>query len=137
MAECLFNHYAQQLGLPQGGISAGVYAQEGQPASEGACAAMKARGLSLSSHRAQPLEERLLQEVVLIVAMTQRHAALCRERFPGLAVPVRVFSPPIPDPFGGTAQDYCQTADALAAQVQALAESLAEKGQVPPDGVES
>jgi protein-tyrosine phosphatase len=125
MAECLFNHISRQRGLPLSAISAGIAAKDGYPASNHAHAAMKARGLSLNRHQAQPLSDRLLKDVSLVVTMSQGHAQAFRERFPMLAVPVRVFSPPIPDPYGGSLAVYEQTAAALEGQIIALVEELA------------
>lgn len=126
MAECLFNAYAEEKGLPYRAISAGVFAHEGSPASDGAYAAMKARGLSLKGHRAQPLSAVPLSDVSLIVAMSPQHVALVNERFPTLSVPVRTFAPAIPDPYGGSVQAYQHTANALDKQIVTLANELAK-----------
>lgn len=127
MAECLFNHHAQERGLPDRAVSAGLYAAEASPASDGAIAAMKARGLSLVRHQAQPLTETLLREASLVCAMSPQHAQLCRERFPHLSLPIRSFSPPIPDPFGGSPQEYQQIAAAIDAQIVLLIAELAQE----------
>ena len=127
MAECLFNHLAQEQGLPYCAESAGIYANAGSPASDGAHAAMKSRGLSLLRHQAQPLSEALLKEAFLVVAMTPNHAEACKERFPALSTPIRSFSPPIPDPFGGSTAVYQYTAQALETQIIPLLKEL-----VPP-----
>ena len=128
MAECLFNHLSGEKGLPFRGVSAGVYARDGSPASDGAYAAMQKRGLTLRGHRAQSLTKPLLDGVSLVVAMSPGHADLCRERFGDLAAEVRSFSPAIPDPFGGSVAAYSQTADALEVQIAALLEAL-KKGE--------
>ncbi len=124
MAECLFNHLAKQRGLPFVASSAGVYASSGFGASEGALAAMKARGLSLSRHQAKPLDGKCLDGVSLIVTMSPQHEALLRARFPHLAVPVQSFSPPIPDPYGGSLDVYEKTASALEKQMLPLVQAL-------------
>jgi len=59
------------------------------------------------------------------MAMTPEHAALCQQRFPG--APVRSFSPPIPDPFGGSVSSYRATAAALEAQLLFLLNELANE----------
>ena len=124
MAECLFNQLCKERGLPLTAISAGMSARDGSPASDGSYHAMKERGLSLRHHRATMLTLRQLQDVSLIVAMTPSHVQLCRERFPELAIPIRSFSPPIPDPYGGSLTLYRQTADAIASQITLLAEEF-------------
>lgn len=127
MAERLFNALCREKNLPFEALSAGLYAQEGAPASEGAHAAMKARGLSLSGHAARPLTRALVQEASLIIAMTPRHAALCKERFGHLSTPVRAFDPPIEDPFGGSLRTYQAALAAMEPQIQALLEELSRE----------
>ena len=129
MAECLFNARCEQAGLPHRACSAGIYAHAGSPASDGAYAAMQMRGLSLSGHRACSLTEALPADASLVLAMTPEHAALYKERFPALSIPVRSFSPPIPDPFGGSVQTYAQTADALDAQIEILVAELSRSSK--------
>ena len=124
MAACLFNHLCQQRGLPLRAVSAGASASDGSPASDGAYAAMKARGLSLLGHRAQRLNEQSLEGVSLVMAMSPAHAEWCGQRFPGLSIPVRSFAPAIPDPYGGSVSLYSQTASALDAQLSQLANEL-------------
>jgi len=121
----MFNHLCREQGLPFFAHSAGLYAHEGSPASDGAFTAMKERGLSLLQHSAQPLTKTLVQESRLIIAMTPEHTALCRHRFPGASI--RSFSPPIPDPFGGTAAAYRATAAAMEAQLILLLDELAKE----------
>lgn len=128
MAACLFNELCEKNASSMHAISAGVYARAGSPASDGACGAMKARGLTLLHHQAQPLSESLLHRTSLIVTMTPQHANLVQERFPSLTVPIRSFSPPIPDPFGGSLTAYQQTATALDTQIIALFEELSGSG---------
>ena len=120
MAECLFNARCEKAGLPHRACSAGIYARAGSPASDGAYAAMQARGLSLVGHRASSLTDALLKDAALVLAMSPEHAALCKERFPALSIPVLSFSPPIPDPFGGSVQAYLRTAEAIDAQMDAI-----------------
>ena len=123
MAECLFNHLCVQRELPFSACSAGLYANAGSAASQGAIAAMEARGLSLRPHRARPVTEALVQECSLIMAMTPQHEALCRERFPGALI--RSFSPSVSDPYGGPASAYQRTAVALETQILSLIDELA------------
>ncbi len=124
MAACLFDQLCREQGLPFSSRSAGLHAREGAPASDGAYAAMQAQGLSLRGHRATPITQALAQGADLILAMTAEHAALLHQRFPGLTTPVRVFSPSIPDPFGGDLQAYRETAQALQRQLSPLAQEL-------------
>ena len=124
MAECLWNHLSVQRGIPIKAISAGVFAHQGCPASQGAWEAMDARGLSLSEHRATPLTEKLLEEVHMVVGMSPAHVQALRERFPSVAVPARSFAPSVADPVGGSLAVYQRTAAELEERIHALMEEL-------------
>ncbi|NLV57361.1 MAG: low molecular weight phosphatase family protein [Clostridiales bacterium] len=124
MAERLFNTLSQERGLPFQACSAGLYAREGAFASEEAYAAMKARGLSLSRHSAQPITRALAEDALLIMAMTPQHAAMLKERFSDLQTPVRTFDPPIQDPFGGSLATYEQALASMEPQIAFLLEEL-------------
>lgn len=54
-------------------ISAGTWAYEGNPASEGARGVFRARGWDLQPHRARELTADLLREADLVVGMTSVH----------------------------------------------------------------
>ena len=66
IAECLFNDLCQRRGMAYRAESAGLYAREGDPASDGAFYAMKERGLSLSRHVAQPFTAFIARDARLI-----------------------------------------------------------------------
>ena len=66
----------QPAGLEERGygvLSAGAFAFGGGPASEGAQAAMRTRGIDISSHRAQPLTIELIHQADFIFAMCGSH----------------------------------------------------------------
>ena len=118
MAECLFNARCEALSLPFRAESAGLFARDGAPASDGAYQAMKARGLSLNRHTAQQVTATLLGEARLVVAMSESHLAALQQRF---TLPdACAFDPPIPDPYGGSVELYQRTADAIEKQLDAL-----------------
>jgi len=123
----MFNHLCREQNLPFYARSAGLYSNEGSPASDGACAAMKERGLSLSRHSAQLLTKALVQESFLIMGMTPEHTVLCRKRFP--EAPARSFSPGISDPFGGSVAVYRAVAASLEAQLLTLLDDLTAEYQ--------
>ncbi|MFO7653234.1 MAG: low molecular weight protein arginine phosphatase [Candidatus Krumholzibacteriia bacterium] len=150
-----------RLLLPRGEVrflSAGLQAMPGQPASEGACAAMAERGGALDDHRARPVTLDLLQQADWVVGMTRSHVAIFRQRFAGfytgkvglLGEPGRDLSatpatPPaeeVDDPFGGSHEGYRATARQierlLAGWVEALAAEADGRGgpgqeDAPPD----
>lgn len=120
MAQCLFSQMAKQQGVEAYADSAGLYAREGEPASDGAYAAMETLGCSLQWHRAKPVTEELLAGADVVLCMTQAHAEQLQMRFPDAKANVRAFNPPIPDPYGGSAARYLETAAALKSQLQTL-----------------
>lgn len=124
MAECLFNAYCEARALPWRAQSAGLYAADGAPASDGAFAAMKERGLSLGRHCAQPVTLRLLRESALTLCMSEAHAEALRRRFPQAETPIDALRPAIPDPFGGSLAVYRQTADELARRIPDIVRRL-------------
>ncbi len=126
MAECLFNALASERGLTNlCASSAGVYAQEGAPASTGARHAMRRRGLSLDRHCSRPVTEALLSEAACVVGMSESHLHALRASFPNVRVPMFAFDdPPIHDPFGLDDKAYEQAASDLERQLPALLERL-------------
>ncbi len=122
MAACLFNALCQKRGLPYAADSAGIHASEGMPASDGAFFEMKARGLSLARHVAQPYTVMLARQARLVVAMNQSIAQAARERYP--QAKVVAFDPPIYDPYGSAQQEYRATADELEARMDWVLEQL-------------
>jgi protein-tyrosine-phosphatase len=111
MAQCLFNDLCQRRGLPYRAASAGLYARDGDTASDGAFYVMKERGLSLNRHTARQLTRSLAADARLVVAMGESLAEAIRMRFPG--VNVTAFRPSIADPFGADLSAYRRTADEL------------------------
>lgn len=92
--------------------SAGIMAQEGEPASEGTYLVALEHGMDLSAHRAQLLTPGLARESDLILTMSRSHRRRAEEigaanvlvlgEFAGAAGP----DAEVPDPFGGNLDDY-------------------------------
>lgn len=100
--------------------SAGTSAIDGAPATAGALAAMAERGLDLAGHRAVRLDGPLLDWATDVWVMTRRHRTIIERRWPGstggrawLLCEAAGEIGDVPDPFGGTSQDYFQTAGVL------------------------
>ncbi|MCI8497410.1 MAG: low molecular weight protein arginine phosphatase [Clostridiales bacterium] len=80
--------------------SAGLYTEEGSPASEEAVFVMQEHGLDISSHRSHLLTPDDITEAGLFAVMTPSHAAVLS----GAGVPpenIHVLGEGISDPFGG------------------------------------
>lgn len=120
MAEALFN---SKTALHRAS-SAGIAAFSGAPASGNAVGAMRRRGIDLSGHRARAVTADMLSAAGRIYCMSPAHRRALLEGFPGLKTPVYVLDPPIPDPYGGSADDYERTAAALSAAADKIIAEL-------------
>ena len=92
--------------------SAGLLAQEGQPASENAIKAMAERGIDISSHRSKLLTFEMAQNADLIIPMTAAHKTALQSA--GIAPDKILMIGEVPDPYGGDLDRYRACADSLA-----------------------
>ena len=117
--------------------SAGTGAFPGSPATEHAVTAMRRRGLDLTGHRSQPVNDQSLAGVDLILTMTERHKDAIRMPWPHLAD--RLFTlgeyagtrEDVPDPFGGSLEEYEATASRLEALLTRIVERIRKEGAPP------
>lgn len=86
--------------------SAGLRAPSGAPASGNSVRVMDEEGIDLRDHRSSPVTEDLLRWADLVLCMTQEHAFMLRMFFPSFADKVRVMPVEVPDPYGGSLEDY-------------------------------
>ncbi len=117
LAAALLSRLIEEKG-PQGVSvsSAGVAAQEGAPASEGAYLVALEAGLDLSAHRARQLRPDLVREADLILTMSPSHLRRVVELGgAGKAMLLSEYATSgagdaeIPDPFGGDVHSYRAT----------------------------
>ena len=135
MAEVLARRaLADRLGTDDAGIadfgfsvrSMGVFAGPGSPASDHSVAAMRERGLDLSQHRSTPAEPERLAGLDRVYALTRGHADALLARVPDC--PVELLDPEgrdVPDPFGGSLEDYLRCAESIEARILARVEEWA------------
>lgn len=144
MAEALARSLAEQRGwssrLQVG--SAGVAAAEGAGASWGAREAVEQAGLSLAGHQARQLSPELLESADLVLTMSTRHleavtymggqgraallSAFAEQGRSVLADPAQAAAgASVPDPFGGDAQVYGASFQALRDLVERTLDQLA------------
>ena len=101
--------------------SMGVMAASGAPASAHAVSTLAARDVDIAQHRSQPAVPEDLAHFDLIYTLTRGHLAALQALLPpGRAAHCTTLSPDgrdVPDPIGGTAEDYARTADAIAAMI--------------------
>jgi protein-tyrosine phosphatase len=130
MAEALCKRrIAERLGcaideLEERGVivaSAGIAANAGGPAANEAICIMEEHGLDLSRHESQPLGDRLLKFADYIFAMTRSHRSAVLSQWPETAGRVHLLNrdnEDIPDPIGGTAEEYRRCAETIDRLIQ-------------------
>jgi len=112
--------------------SAGTWATDGIGASEMGVAVMRERGLDTSGHLSRAVTAEMLAEADLILTMTSGHAEALRVEFPEARARIRLLSEmggpryDIRDPYGGTLQQYRQTAGELEALIDQGFERIVE-----------
>lgn len=124
LAEALFNDMCAKNGLPYHAESAGLYAREGEPASQNTYLVAKERGLNLSMHVSTPLSAAAVRNARLVVTMGEEAAATVRMRYPGAKV--IAFHPPVSDPYGGSMAVYRATAAELDRQMPWVLQQLTQ-----------
>jgi protein-tyrosine-phosphatase len=109
-------------------ISAGVAARTGEVVSENSVLALRKVGIDISQHRSQPLTQRLLDESLAIICMTESHRALIQVQ--AEPVPPNIFlfrqfmavgaDKEIADPYGGPLRLYEAARDEMVESIPAL-----------------
>ena len=102
--------------------SAGTMAFEGSKASRHAVEAMAEKGIDLKSHRSVQLTQSLLQEADRILVMTQPHKGILTLDFGQDPKKITVLD--VPDPYGGSLDDYRRCRDAIEAALTRYLEAL-------------
>jgi protein-tyrosine phosphatase len=138
MAEAVARRVAAEaLGVADGDVlaaglsfaSAGTHAYEGDPASEGARAALIEIGLSLERHAARPLRASDLERADRVFCMSAAHCQRVAAIAPEAAEKIQPLSPDggdIQDPYGSEPARYREARDAITAALRArLPEILA------------
>lgn len=113
MAAALMNKIATENDIDAVAESAGVFAVDGESASDEAIQAMKKYDVDLSDHKARQLTQEIVDNNDIILTMTDAHKMLL-----GLGSDDKVFTlaeyagdaGDISDPFGGDVTEYEETA---------------------------
>lgn len=99
--------------------SAGVWTDEGLPATQYAVAEMAQRGIDLRTHRSRRVTLGMMEEAAVVLAMTQRHIDSLSAAFSGHIHKVYALTEmvgrldDIRDPYGGPRSGYAATAREL------------------------
>lgn len=117
-------------------MSAGMSAYLGDPASEHSIRAMEKVGLDLRPHRSRRFSPEILQQSLLVLAMTEGHRRMIRQLYGNDGPPVLLFrelmggsqqEQDVPDPYGADLPYYLETRDSLAEAVPAIVAYLKEQ----------
>ena len=107
MAEGLFRAHNGEEKTGLTAASAGLYTENGLPASANAVAAAGERGADISAHRSQQLTAEMAENAKYLVCMTGAHYDRLCELFPDCADKIFTLLPEdISDPFGGDLATY-------------------------------
>ena len=127
MAAALFNKIAIEKNLDVRIESAGIFANDGEPASSGAVVAMKKYGIDLLGHHAQSINTELIEKSDLILTMTAAHkmvlAGAAQDKVYTLCEYAGLGGD-IPDPYGGDVEEYEECAKNLYNALEKVAEKL-------------
>lgn len=127
MAAALMNKLAIDENLDMRIESAGIFAEEGAPASNEAIIAMKKYDVDLLSHHAQQINSELIEKSDVIITMTegqkQLFADVAKEKTFTLLEYAGVEGD-IEDPFGGEVEEYEEVAEEIYLALQAIVEKL-------------
>lgn len=129
MAAALFNKIAEKRNLDVRIESAGIFASEGEPASNEAIIAMKKYGIDLLGHHAQNINTELLEKSDLILTMTAAHKMVIEPSAQGKTYTLCEYAGldgDIPDPFGGDVEEYEECAEKIEEALEKAAEKIAD-----------
>ena len=112
-------------------VSAGTSASPGGRAADEAISIMQERGLDLSAHESQPLDERLVQFADVIITMTRGHRDTIIACYPQAASRTFVLSRgrgDVADPIGGPPELYRRCAEQIDAYLAEWVEEIDLQG---------
>ena len=133
LAAALFAAALERRDIPTGEalehriVSAGLSAGRGSPATAESSAVAARRGVDLGDHRSTPVDRHLVESQDLILTMTSRHRDVLSGDFPHLADRIEMLDPAggdVPDPFGGTIEEYEACAERIAGLLQLRIDQL-------------
>lgn len=118
MAEALFKANLTQdekLNIEVKSYGLAVFGSD--TANENAVKVMRERNIDISAHRSTPLSRLAVENADLIVTMTESHTdALLSAGVPN----EKLMTLNVPDPFGGSIEDYRRCADEIAAKLESV-----------------
>ena len=127
MAAALFNKIAIEKNLDVAIESAGIFALDGEPASNEAVIAMKKYDIDLLGHHAQTINTELIEKSDLILTMTKAHKMVLETAAKGKVFTLLEYAGldgDIVDPYGGDVAEYEECAEMLYNALGKVAEKL-------------
>ncbi len=127
MAAALFNKIAIEKNLDVRIESAGLFALDGEPASNEAVIAMKKYDIDLLGHHAQSINTELIEKSDLILTMTKAHKMVLEQTARGKVFTLCEYAgldSDIDDPYGGDVKEYEECAEKLYNALIKVAEKL-------------
>lgn len=127
MAAALFNKIATERGLDVRIESAGLFAADGENASNEAVIAMQKYDIDLLGHHAQSVNTELLEKSDLILTMTAAHKMVLEGTVPEKVFTVCEYAGvdyDIEDPFGGDVEEYEECAEVIYEVLERVADRL-------------
>lgn len=120
MAEGILKTIAKEKGLNIVSKSAGIFANEGSPASENAVLTMGDIGIDIKTHRSRFASKELIDESDIILTMTKSHKDILVDNYPEKQYKIFLLNEyafsrkkDIQDPFGGDIYMYEMARDEI------------------------
>lgn len=127
MAAALMNKIAVDNDMDIVAESAGIFAKADEKASSNAIKAMNDYGIDISSHKATPLTEKLINDADIVLTMTEGHKSMILGFAPDKIHTICEYAGydgDINDPFGGNLNQYKNIADDIYDCLTEIAEKL-------------
>lgn len=127
MAAALFNKIAMERDLNVKIESAGLFANEGEAASEGAKEAMKVYDIDLLGHSAKNINQELLEGADIVLCMTCSHKMVLKQYLKDKVYTLLEFAGmtgDVPDPYGKGVSEYKACAESLYAALLKVADRI-------------
>ena len=119
MAAALFAAIAKHTGREElAATSAGLFAQEGAPMSEGAVHALETLGVAAPDHAARNVSEEMVEAADVVVGLSASHAMQLMLRYPFAATKIMTLPMDIADPYGADDATYLACAEQILLGIQ-------------------
>ncbi len=129
MSAAIMNKIAVENDLDVLIESAGIFAADGESASENAVTVLSEYGIDLTEHRSQPVTEDLINQCDLILTMTEGQKQILKPLAGDKVYTLTEYAGlegDINDPYGGDLEEYYQTAGQIYDALVDVAEKISD-----------